>query len=76
MWFDTFRVGTWPDYFPGVQFSKDPEVLNQYFRQMVPNVGSYDPIVNSDAFAALLTGSGQPSLLRTLRVVARDGRPF
>ena len=45
MWFDTFRVGIWPDYFPGVQFSKDPEALNQYFRQMTPNVGPYDPEV-------------------------------
>ncbi len=53
MWFDTFRVGIWPDYFPGVQFSKDPEALNQYFRQMTPNVGPYDPAVNSDAVAAL-----------------------
>ncbi len=52
-WFNTFRIGIWPEYFPGVQFSKDPEALNQYFRQMTPNVGPYDPEVNSDAFAAL-----------------------
>jgi hypothetical protein len=26
MWFDTFRVGIWPEHFAGVQFSKDPEV--------------------------------------------------
>ncbi|MDX2151155.1 MAG: alpha/beta fold hydrolase [Bryobacteraceae bacterium] len=58
MWFGTFRVGTWPEYFPGVQFSKDPEALNQYFRQMTPNVGPYDPEVNSDAFAALFNKIG------------------
>ena len=58
MWFDTFRVGIWPDYFPGVQFSKDPEALNQYFRQMTPNVGTYDPEVNADAFAALFNKIG------------------
>jgi pimeloyl-ACP methyl ester carboxylesterase len=58
MWFGTFRVGIWPDYFPGVQFSKDPEALNQYFRQMTPNVGPYDPEVNSDAFAALFNKIG------------------
>ena len=58
MWFDTFRVGIWPEYFPGVQFSKDPEALNQYFRQMTPNVGPYDPEVNSDAFAALFNKIG------------------
>jgi pimeloyl-ACP methyl ester carboxylesterase len=57
-WFDTFRVGIWPDYFPGVQFSKDPEALNQYFRQMTPNTGPYDPEVNSDAFAALFNKIG------------------
>lgn len=52
-WFNTFRIGIWPDYFPGVQFSKDPEALNQYFRQMTPNVGPYDAEVISDACAAL-----------------------
>jgi pimeloyl-ACP methyl ester carboxylesterase len=64
MWFGTFRVGIWPDYFPGVQFSKDPEALNQYFRQMTPNVGPYDPQVNSAAFAALFDKIG-PSVFVT-----------
>jgi hypothetical protein len=36
-WFNIFRVGIWPDYFPGVQFSRDPEALNHYFRQTTPN---------------------------------------
>jgi hypothetical protein len=63
-WFNTFRVGIWPEYFPGVQFSKDPEALNQYFRQMTPNVGPYDPEVNSDAFAALFNKIG-PAVLVT-----------
>ena len=29
-WFNRFRVGIWPDYFEGVQFSRDKEALNQY----------------------------------------------
>ncbi|GIU80315.1 MAG: alpha/beta hydrolase [Bryobacteraceae bacterium] len=57
-WFNTFRIGIWPDYFPGVQFSKDPEALNQYFRQMTPNVGPYDAEVISDACAALFDKIG------------------
>jgi pimeloyl-ACP methyl ester carboxylesterase len=57
-WFGTFRLGIWPDYFPGVQVSKDPDALNQYFRQMTPNVGPYDPEVNSGAFAALFDKIG------------------
>lgn len=57
-WFNTFRIGIWPDYFPGVQFPKDPEALNQYFRQMTPNVGPYDAEVISDACAALFNKIG------------------
>jgi pimeloyl-ACP methyl ester carboxylesterase len=57
-WFGTFRLGIWPDFFPGVQFSKDPEALNQYFRQMTPNVGPYDAGVNAEAFAAIFQKTG------------------
>jgi len=52
-WFNVFRVGVWPDYFPGVQFSKDPETLNQYFRQITPDTGPIDINVNVEAVSAL-----------------------
>ena len=52
-WFNIFRVGVWPEYFPGVQFSKDPKALNQYFRQMTPNIGGFDSEVITDACSAL-----------------------
>jgi pimeloyl-ACP methyl ester carboxylesterase len=64
MWFGTFRVGVWPNYFPGVQFSKDAEALNQYFRSMVPNIGPIDINVNVDAVSALATKLG-PTILVT-----------
>lgn len=57
-WYDTFRVGVWPDYFPGVQFSRDPAVLNQYFRQITPNTGPFDVNVVSSAIAALFDRIG------------------
>lgn len=63
-WFGTFRVGIWPNYFDGVQFSKDSETLNQYFRQMVPNIGPIDMNVNTDAVSALFTKIG-PAILVT-----------
>jgi len=63
-WFGTFRIGIWPNYFEGVQFSKDSETLNQYFRQMVPNIGSIDMNVNTDAVSALFTKIG-PAILVT-----------
>jgi len=63
-WFGTFRLGIWPDFFPGVQFSREPEALDQYFRQMTPNVGPIDVEVNASAIAALLAKIG-PAILVT-----------
>jgi pimeloyl-ACP methyl ester carboxylesterase len=58
MWFNQFRVGTWPDMFPGVQFSDEPEALDQYFRSMTPNTGPFDANVISDAMSALFDRIG------------------
>ena len=63
-WFDIFRVGIWPDFFPGVQFSRDPKALEQYFRQMTPDTGPIDIDVNSNAVAALFEKIG-PGILVT-----------
>ena len=63
-WFGTFRLGIWPDFFPDVQFSRDPEALNQYFRQMTPDTGLLDPALASDAVAALFEKIG-PGILVT-----------
>lgn len=62
-WFGTFRVGIWPKYFEGVQFSKDKEALNQYFRQMVPNIGPIDIGVNVSAISALFDKIGEGILV-------------
>jgi pimeloyl-ACP methyl ester carboxylesterase len=58
MWFNQFRVGTWPDMFPGVQFAGKPEVLDQYFRSMTPNTGPFDADVVSAAMSALFDRIG------------------
>ena len=63
-WFDIFRLGVWPDFYPGVQFPRDPEALNQFFRQMAPNTGPFDMGVVSDAVAALFARIG-PGILVT-----------
>lgn len=62
-WFDTFRIGIWPGYFPGVQFAKDTETLNQYFRQMTPNTGPFDLGVISEAVSELFYKIGQGILV-------------
>lgn len=63
-WFETFRLGVWPEFFKGVQFSKDPEALNQYFRQMTPDTGPIDAGVVTDAVSALFDKIG-PGILIT-----------
>lgn len=63
-WFNIFRIGVWPDYFPGVQFSKDTEALNQYFRQITPNIGPFDTEVITSASSALADQIG-PLILVT-----------
>jgi Alpha/beta hydrolase family len=63
-WFNIFRVGIWPNYFPGVQVSRDPEALNQYFRSMTPDTGPIDVNVNATAVAALFDKIG-PAILVT-----------
>lgn len=62
-WFDTFRVGLYPDYFDNVAFPRDEESLNQYFRQITPNTGPYDSNVISDAMAAVFDEVGDGVLI-------------
>lgn len=64
MWFNMFRIGQYPNYFDNVQFPKTGAALNQYFRQMTPNTGTYDEQIISDAMVEVLKRSG-PSVLIT-----------
>lgn len=62
-WFGVFRLGIWPKFFDGVQFARDTNTLNQYFRQMVPNVGPIDVNVNADAVSAVFDKIGEGILV-------------
>lgn len=42
LWFNTFRIGVWPDFYDNVAFAKDEKSLDQFFRQMTPDTGIYD----------------------------------
>ncbi|WP_062603419.1 alpha/beta hydrolase [Caballeronia calidae] len=63
-WFDNFRIGMWPDYFPNVQFSRDPTALDQLFRQITPDTGPFDVNVIVPAIEALFDKIG-PGILVT-----------
>lgn len=64
LWFGIFRLGIGNEFFPGVQFSKDPEALNQFLRQITPDTGPLDIEVNIDAVSALFDTIG-PGVLVT-----------
>lgn len=64
LWFNQFRIGLWPNFFPGVQFARDADSLNQFFRAMTPNTGAFDMNVVSDGVSALVSKIG-PSILFT-----------
>jgi pimeloyl-ACP methyl ester carboxylesterase len=64
LWFGIFRMGVGTDFYPGVQFSKDPEALNQFYRQMIPNAGPFDLEVSTKAVSALFNRLG-PGILVT-----------
>ncbi len=62
--FNQFRLGLWPDLYPGVQFSHDPRALEQFFRTMVPDTGPIDADVLVDGVCAALDRIG-PTILVT-----------
>lgn len=62
-WFGMFRIGIGTEYFPDVQFSKDPEALNQFFRQISPDLGTIDFKVNVDAVSSLFAKIGKGVLV-------------
>ncbi|MGE5499966.1 MAG: alpha/beta hydrolase [Syntrophothermus sp.] len=62
-WFNMFRIGVWPKYFDGVQFARDSTTLDQYFRQMTPNIGPIDINVNVSAISSLFDKIGAGVLI-------------
>jgi hypothetical protein len=61
--FIRFRIGFWPNYFPGVQFSRSPQALDQWWRQQTPDTAPASNGLISDATAALFQKIGQGVLV-------------
>lgn len=64
LWFNQFRIGLWPNYFAGVQFARDAQTREQFFRGMTPNTGPFDMDVVSDGVSAVFDRIG-PGILFT-----------
>lgn len=61
LWFDIFRIGEWPDFNKGVQFPTDSASLDQFFRQMTPDISTHNRDV--PALNALLRKIGEGILV-------------
>ncbi|MCM4158560.1 alpha/beta fold hydrolase [Antarcticibacterium flavum] len=64
LWFGIFRLGMGTEFYEGVQFSKDPQALDQFFRQMTPDTGPLEIDLNIAAVSALFDRIG-PGVLVT-----------
>lgn len=63
LWFNTFRIGEWPNYYDNVAVPKDKESLSQFFHQMTPDTGAFDPAVVADAMVAVFEKAGDGVLV-------------
>lgn len=63
MWYEIFRIGNWPNYHEGVQFPKDKQSLENFFRQMTPNTGPFDNEVIANSMTQLFEKSGNGILI-------------
>ena len=53
----------YPEFFDGVQFPKDEESFNQYYRQVTPNTGAFDEEVVAKAMSAVFDKTGEGILV-------------
>jgi len=63
LWFNTFRIGEWPNYYENAKVPRDKESLNQFFHQMTPDTGAYDEKVIADAMTAVFEKTGDSILI-------------
>lgn len=63
LWYNTFRIGEWPDYYDNAQVPRDEESLEQFFKQMTPNIGAYDEKMVADSLKAVFDKSGDGVLI-------------
>jgi hypothetical protein len=58
-----FRLGIWPERFPGVQFPEGDKPIEQYWRQTTPDTGLEERHIEVDPVLALFQQLGQGVLL-------------
>ncbi len=62
LWYNTFRIGEFPNYYDGVKVPRDEASLEQFFRQMTPSFPTDQKII-ADAMIAVFEKSGEGILI-------------
>ena len=63
LWFDNFRMGQWPEIYPNAAIPHTQEYLDQFFRTMTPDTGSFDPQLVADGVTATFEKAGDGVLI-------------
>lgn len=63
LWFNTFRIGQWPNYYDKVAVPKDKKSQENFFYAMTPDTGKFDVKVVSDALTAVFEKTGDGVLI-------------
>ncbi|MBQ3443226.1 MAG: alpha/beta fold hydrolase [Selenomonadaceae bacterium] len=62
LWYNTFRIGEYPNYYANAKVPRDEESLSQFFHQMTPSFPTEQKII-VDAMIAVFEKSGEGILI-------------
>lgn len=63
LWYNTFRIGEWPNYYDNAAIPKDDESREQFFHQMVPDTAPIDNEAVAEAMTAVFEKAGDGILI-------------
>ena len=63
LWFNNFRIGQWPNFYDNVAVPRDEESLRQFFMQMTPDIGGFDPELVAESMVAVCECAGDNILI-------------
>ncbi len=62
LWYNTFRIGEYPNYYDNVKVPRDKESLHQFFHQMTPSFMTDQKII-TDSMVAVFERAGEGILI-------------
>lgn len=63
LWYETFRIGRYPNIYDNAAVPRDAESLSQFFHQMTPDTGAIDNAVVTEAMIEVMKKAGNGILV-------------